>query len=109
MAAMRRCLTGSQRSALRLFTAAAVFCGVLLSVGLSAAPQLHNWLHHSDAGNHECAATLLSGGNWEHAACAPVLTAPQRAPVTALFITPGILIIGRAETSVLEHAPPANA
>lgn len=102
-------LTGGNSSAFRALIAAVLFCGVVLTVGLSAAPQLHDWLHKTDAANHECAATLLSNGSWQHSACEPVLTAPQQVPAGPSFITPGVRVIARAEVSILEHAPPANS
>jgi hypothetical protein len=89
--------------------AALLFCGVVISVGLAAAPQLHDWLHKGSGASHECAATLMSNGSLEHSACDPVLKAPQPARVAPTFVTPGIRVIARAEASILEHAPPANS
>ncbi|MBA3881565.1 MAG: hypothetical protein H0X73_02375 [Chthoniobacterales bacterium] len=106
---MRSRFSGLKASALRAAIAAVLFCGVALTVGLSAAPQLHHWLHKSEGGNHECAATQLSSSSWEHSACDPVLTAPQPAPVSPSFVRPGLRVIAQVSSSILEHAPPARS
>ncbi len=107
--AMRLRLTDKNPGPFRAFIACVLFCGVVITVGLSAAPQLHDWLHKVDGSTHECAATLMSNGGWEHSACDPILTAPQRAPVSRSFVTPAPQVTARVETSVLEHAPPTNS
>lgn len=86
-----------------------LLCSVALTIGLSVAPQLHNWLHKTDDSSHECAATLMSGGTWDHSICDPVLAAPQPAPVSPTFVRPGVRVIARFDSSILEHAPPANS
>ncbi|MBA2742750.1 MAG: hypothetical protein H0U43_00280 [Chthoniobacterales bacterium] len=106
---MRLRLIAGSSTALGALIAAVLFCGIVLSVGLSAAPQLHQWLHKTKGDSHECAATLMSKGTWEHSACDPVLSAPQQAPATPSFGKPGLRVMARAETSILEHAPPANS
>ncbi|HEV8186080.1 MAG TPA: hypothetical protein VGP40_09000 [Chthoniobacterales bacterium] len=106
---MRSRFSGIKASALRAAIAAVLFCGVALTVGLSAAPQLHHWLHKSDGGNHECAATQLSSSGWEHSACDPVLTVPQPAPVSPSLVRPGLRVIAQVPSSILEHAPPARS
>ncbi len=107
--AMRRRIRGEKVRAFRAFVAAVLFCGVALTVGLSAAPQLHEWLHKSDGTTHECAATLMSSGSVDQANCEPVLKAPQAVPASPSFVTPGVRVIARAEFSILEHAPPVNS
>ena len=106
---MRLRLTDGNGSAFRALIASFLVCGVILSVGLAAAPQLHEWLHQSHAPNHECAATLMSNGSWEHSACEPILAPPIAVPVNRIVVTPGLRVIARAEVSILEHAPPANS
>lgn len=96
---------------MRGIIAAALFCAVAIAIGLSAAPQLHKWLHKSsDWPNHECAATLMSSGSMEQSASKPVATKPQRAPGTPAFPAPGFpRVIARVPSSLLEHAPPAQS
>lgn len=106
---MRLRLRDGSSSAFSAFVAAVLFCGVVIGVGLSAAPQLHEWLHNTSGDSHECAATLMLNGSWEHSGCEPILTAPQQTPVTPSFVLPGSRVIARAGISVLEHAPPANS
>ncbi|MFN2474901.1 MAG: hypothetical protein ABR526_00975 [Chthoniobacterales bacterium] len=106
---MRLRLNGRHSSAFSALVAAVLFCGVALSVGLSTAPQLHEWLHQTNGTSHECSATLLSHGSWEHSAVEPILSEPERAPITRSFVAPEPRAIALAETSVLEHAPPANS
>ena len=94
---------------LRALIAAVLFCGVGLAFGLSAAPQLHDWVHKRDrSASHECAATLLSSGSWEHSACEPTLThAPglRALQLVAFAVLPHLA--PHLEFSLLEHAPPA--
>jgi len=106
---MRFRLGDRPSSAFRAFVACVLLCGVGLTLALSAAPQLHHWLHKSDGGNHECAATQLSSSGWEHSACDPVLTAPQPAPVSPSFVRPSLRVIAQVPSSILEHAPPARS
>lgn len=91
--------------------AALLFAAITCAVGLSAAPQLHDWLHNiGDRANHECAATLMSSGNVEHSACEAVPTAPQPAPTVPAFRTQLFpRVLSTVEFSLLEHAPPAGA
>ncbi len=95
---------------LRAFIAAALFCAVAVAIGLSAAPQLHNWLHNAgDRPNHECAATLLSSGSVDHSACGSIATEPQRVPSIPAFPSRGFpRVIATLPFSLLEHAPPAQ-
>lgn len=84
--------------------------GFALAAGLSAAPQLHDWLHKSgDRSNHECAATLLSSGNVEHSACEPVFVAPKPAPAIPVY-RPQLFprVLASFVFARLEHAPPAS-
>jgi hypothetical protein len=55
-----------------LFLAAAI----VLMVGLSAAPNLHERLHPTAGSLHECAVTLIAFGSCHHGAAAPLLIAP---------------------------------
>jgi hypothetical protein len=89
--------------------AALLFCSVAFAVGLSSAPQLHDWLHKvGDRSKHECAATLISSGSVEHSACEPASVAPQAAPSVPAFRTQIFpRVLAYLGFSRLEHAPPA--
>ena len=101
-------LSGSNSSAFRAFVAAVVFGGVLMAIGLAAAPQLHHWLHQSDGATHVCAATLLSSGSVEHSACEPVFASPHDLPTArVLFARTLPALIAALDFARLEHAPPA--
>ena len=91
----------------RALIASLLFCSITFAIGLSAAPQLHDALHHGDRTTHECAATLLASGSWEHSAAEPALNAPQPLPATASFVKACLRLVAHPQTSILEHAPPA--
>ena len=65
-------------SATVLFLAAAI----VLMVGLSAAPNLHERLHPTAGSLHECAVTLIAFGSCHHGAAEPL----QIAPTTTLHL-----------------------
>jgi hypothetical protein len=104
---MMRPSTAAKPSRFRALIASLLFCSVAFAIGLSAAPQLHDALHKGERATHECAATLLSSGTWEHSALEPVLAAPIPAPHTVRFIDIALRFAARPRTSILEHAPPA--
>ena len=104
---MNRPPINAQPSRFRALIASVLFCSVAFAIGLSSAPQLHDALHKSDRTTHECAATLLSSGSWEHSACEPAPTAPEAAPEIILSVAADLPVVARPETSILEHAPPA--
>jgi flagellar hook-length control protein FliK len=105
---MKRQPISAGASLFRVVLALVLVFGVALSLGLSAAPQLHDWLHKSDASaNHECAATLVASGSFSHSASEPVLTPPVRSAATSCFIRPAFRVIAQTVSSILEHAPPA--
>jgi hypothetical protein len=94
--------------AIRALIASALVAAIAFALGLSSAPQLHDWLHKSDASaNHECAATLLAAGSFSHSASEPVLAPPVRPAATSSFIRPASRVIAQTVSSILEHAPPA--
>ncbi|MGZ4985059.1 MAG: hypothetical protein ACXWAX_10185 [Chthoniobacterales bacterium] len=81
-----------------------------LAAGLSAAPQLHEWLHNiGNQPTHECAATLMSSGSVEHSACEPVFVPPKPAPSKPAYRPqPFPRVLASFEFARLEHAPPAS-
>lgn len=94
----------------RTVIAALLLSAITLALGLAAAPQLHDQLHHSAAPTHQCAATLFSSGTVEHSAAEPTPGAPELAPLRPSRPAanwPRIVV--RPSVSLLEHAPPAQS
>ena len=93
----------------RAWTASLLLAAVALAAALSAAPQLHEWLHSiGDSANHECAATLLRSGSFEHPACDRTEVAPTPQPSVAPFrAQPFARVLALLEFTRLEHAPPS--
>ena len=91
---------------LLLFAAA-----IVLMLGLSVAPNLHERLHPTAASSHECAVTLIASGSCHHTTAAPLVITPtiavQFSKVPAL--TPQWVESPFLKASVFEHAPPANS
>lgn len=85
-----------------------VICAFVFGFTLAASPGLHEQIH--GAAPHECAATLIASGNYEHSAPPVVVVRPvafERFAVVDLgtvFVWPLFL-----SASLLEHAPPALA
>ena len=96
---------------LRATSAALLFAAIAFAISLSAAPQLHAWLHKiGDRTTHECAATLISSGSLEDSPCEPVATEPQRAPGAPAFLMRNVVrAIAALGSALLEHAPPAHS
>lgn len=107
--AVRLRLSGRRSSAFHAFIAAVLFCGVAFAIGLSAAPQLHDWLHKDNGAQHQCAATLISTGGWDHAHSAPCVSGPPPLGLTLPAFVHAQPIRARAQASILEHAPPAES
>jgi hypothetical protein len=97
--AMRRTLAGSG-------LLIALFC----AVALSASPQMHERVHpDASTVNHACVVTMFASGSCEHTTDAPIaIDAP--APCTSDFVSKRLSIFtAPVESSILEHAPPANS
>jgi len=81
---------------------------IVLMLGLSVAPNLHERLHPTAASLHECAVTLIGFGSCHHGAAAPELIAPtttvhlSKVPVLGLPWVESPFLAAR----VFEHAPP---
>lgn len=103
---MKRHFSSDRPSAI---TAAACVGLFLFTLVLSALPQLHERIHQTTS-NHECAVTLLTSGNCQHAPNATISLAPP-APPTAFAHTLASFrfVSAHLEFSLLEHAPPANS
>jgi hypothetical protein len=81
---------------------------IVLMLGLSVAPNLHERLHPTSAPLHECAVTLIASGSCHHAAAAPLLIAPATAVQfsTIPALNPIWVAAPFLSASIFEHAPP---
>jgi hypothetical protein len=88
-----------------------VVAAILLMLGLSAAPHLHERLHPTAASLHECAVTLIASGGCHHSAASPVTVAPvaaiQLSKIPALI--PHWVESPFLGAHIFEHAPPAHS
>jgi len=80
------------------------------ALALSASPQLHQRVHtDANRAEHNCAATMIASGSYEHAAHPPLVSAPvpavQFSKIPAL--TPQWVQSPFLGASIFEHAPPA--
>jgi hypothetical protein len=95
----------------RAFVATCVSSAFLWALALSASPQLHQRVH-PDAGraDHNCAATMIASGSYNHAPHPPPVSAPapsiQFSKIPAL--TPQWVESPFLSASIFEHAPPAR-
>src|SRR5438876_928606 len=94
----------------RAFIAICVFAAFVWALALSVSPQLHQCLH-KDANRveHNCAATMIASGNYDHAAHPPLVSAPEFAvrfskipALSSTWVQP--LFLG---AHIFAHAPPA--
>ena len=84
---------------------------IVLMLGLSVAPNLHERLHPTAASLHECAVTLIASGSCHYTAAAPLVNAPAAA---AQFSRNSVLnwiwvATPFLSARIFEHAPPANS
>jgi hypothetical protein len=95
----------------RALFAVFVSAGFLWALALSASPQLHQRVH-KDANRveHNCAVTMIASGSYDHAAHAPLVSAPvpalQFSDIPAL--TPCWVQSPFLGARIFEHAPPAR-
>jgi hypothetical protein len=93
----------------RAFIAICVFAAFVCALALSASPQLHQRVH-KDANRveHNCAATMIASGTYDHAVHAPLVSAPvpviHFSKVPAL--TPQWVESPFLGACIFEHAPP---
>jgi hypothetical protein len=108
-------MKGSELGRLSLFRSlAAVFVSAafLWSLALSVSPQLHERVHpDANRADHNCAVTMIAGGNYNHSAHAPLVSAPV--PAIQFFkipaLTPQWVESLFLSASIFEHAPPVLA
>ncbi|HEY7001836.1 MAG TPA: hypothetical protein VH330_08845 [Candidatus Udaeobacter sp.] len=95
------------------FTAITVFvlaAAIVLMLGLSVAPNLHERLHPTGVSLHECAVTLIASGGCHYSA-APLMIAPTRAshlskiPALSPQWVESLFLAAR----IFEHAPPTHS
>jgi hypothetical protein len=94
----------------RVFVAAFVSLAFLWALALSASPQLHQRVHKdANRAEHNCAATMIASGSYDHAAHAPLVSAPvpviHFSKISAL--TPQWVQSPFLGACIFEHAPPA--
>jgi hypothetical protein len=95
----------------RAFVATCVSAAFLWALALSVSPQLHQRFH-TDANRveHNCAATMIASGSYDHAAQPPLVNAPvpsaQFSKIPAL--TPQWVESPFLGACIFEHAPPAR-
>jgi hypothetical protein len=95
----------------RAFVAALVSGGFLWALVLSASPQLHQRVHQdSNRAEHNCAATMIASGSYDHAAHAPLVSAPVPAIhfSTIPALAPCWVQSPFLGACIFEHAPPAR-
>jgi hypothetical protein len=94
----------------RALVAVCVSAAFLGALALSTSPQLYQLLH-KDANRveHNCAATMIASGNYDHAAHPPLVSAPlpsiHFSKIPAL--TPQWVESPFLGASIFEHAPSA--
>jgi len=92
-------------------TALVLATAMVLMLGLSVAPNLHERLHPTSASLHECAVTLIAAGSCHYTAAAPLIIAPatalQLAKIPAL--RPQWVQSLFLSAHIFAHAPPAHS
>jgi len=95
----------------RAFVAVFVSVGFLWALALGASPQLHQRVH-KDANRveHNCAATMIASGSYDHAAHPPLVGAPV--PPHQISKIPALTLCWVQSpflgAHIFEHAPPAR-
>jgi len=84
---------------------------IVLMLGLSVAPHLHERLHPTAGTLHECAVTLITSGSCHHLAAAPQVIGPTSAVQSSKIslLNPFWVPSPFLGASIFEHAPPAHS
>jgi hypothetical protein len=95
----------------RALVAAFLSGAFLWALALSASPQLHQRVHtDANRAEHNCAATMIASGSYNHAAHPPMVStlvpAVQFSKIPAL--TPCWVQSPFLGARIFEHAPPAR-
>ncbi len=85
-----------------------LICAFVFGTALAASPKLHDRIHRDS--QHECAATLIASGNFEHSAAPVVVVSPIAvAQFEVVVARPAFVRSLFLSASILEHAPPQNS
>jgi len=107
-----------QRQALRIreswFSATTVLVlatSIVLMLGLSVAPNLHERLHPTVGSLHECAVTLIASGSCHYSTAPPPMIASTAALHLSKIPAPSLRWIESPflAARIFEHAPPAHS
>jgi hypothetical protein len=95
----------------RVFIVTLISAAFFWALALSASPQLHQRVHpEANRAEHNCAATMITSGNYDHIAHSPLIGAPvpsvQFSTIPAL--TPCWVQSPFLGACIFEHAPPAR-
>jgi hypothetical protein len=95
----------------RALIAICLSAGFLWALALSASPQLHQRVHpDANRVEHNCAATMIASGSYNHAPHPPLVSAPvpliHFSKISAL--TPQWVESPFLGACIFEHAPPAR-
>jgi hypothetical protein len=84
---------------------------IVLTLGMSAAPNLHERLHPTAASLHECAVTLIASGGCHYSAAARLMIAPATALQFSRIpaLNPIWVESPFRGACIFEHAPPAHS
>jgi hypothetical protein len=101
---------GRSQSGARVFLAGVLFAAFSWGLVVSVSPQLHQRVHpDANRAEHNCAATMIASGNYNHAAHPPLVSAPAAAVQSSEIpaLTPSWVQSPFLGASIFEHAPPA--
>src|SRR5438046_398777 len=96
----------------RAFIAICVSAGFLWAFALSVSPQLHQRIHpDANRVEHNCAATMIASGSFNHAVHMPLVSAtvPAVQFSTIPALTPQWVESPFLGASVFEHGPPLHS
>jgi len=95
----------------RATTVLVLAAAIVLMLGFSVAPNLHERLHPTGASLHECAVTLIASGSCHYNAAPPLMIAPTTALHLSKIpaLSPQWIESPFLKASVFEHAPPAHS
>src|SRR5438093_11330813 len=96
----------------RAFIGLSVSAAFLWALALSVSPQLHQRVHpDANRVEHNCAATMIASGSYNHVAHPPLVSAPL--PVIHFSkipaLTPQWVESPFLGARIFEHAPPAHS
>jgi hypothetical protein len=101
---------GRSHSCARLFLSGVLFAAFSWGLVASVSPQFHQHVHpDANRAEHNCAATMIASGSFDHAAHPPLVSAPaaaiQFSEIRAL--PPCWIQSPFLGACIFEHAPPA--